>query len=157
MQLPSSNNQNENSESSAELREEVEQLSNIASEIAIESNVQVKIQTLLGQIKTSLQQQKLSIEMQRELAKLLSLISTLDYRNPQRVDILDLAISILLESKEDLNESKNNSYLLNKASDKSSRNLVFVQEARRQIAVQSGEYPNPVTSIIKGTGGAYNR
>ncbi|MEO0687395.1 MAG: hypothetical protein AAFY76_20690, partial [Cyanobacteria bacterium J06649_11] len=76
MQLPSSNNQNQNSESSAELREEVEQLSNIASGIAINSEMEAKVQSLLAQIKASLGEQKLSIEMQRELARLLTLVST---------------------------------------------------------------------------------
>ena len=138
MQLPSS----ENSESSAQLQEEVEQLSNIASNIAIDSEMQAKIQSLLATIITSLQQQQLSIEMQRELARLLSLISKLDYRNPQQIDILDLAISILLENKEDIAQSQLNSNSPNKVSDKNSRNLVFIQEARRQIAIQSQEYPS---------------
>lgn len=153
MQLPSS----ENSESSAQLQEEVEQLSDIASDIAIDSEMQAKIQSLLAQIKVSLQQQQLSIEMQRELARLLSLISTLDYRNPEQIYILDLAISILLENKEDVIQNDTNSNFPQKVSDKSSRNLVFIQEARRQIAIQSQEYPNPFSAIIKGTGGAYNR
>ncbi|MGB3655145.1 MAG: hypothetical protein WBA41_28615, partial [Rivularia sp. (in: cyanobacteria)] len=83
----------------------------------------------------------------------------LDYRNPQQVDILDLAISILLENKEKEHTTKNfkNSNFPNKLSDKNSRNLVFIQEARRQIAIQSREYPHPFSAIIKGTGGAYNR
>jgi hypothetical protein len=153
MQLPSS----ENSKSSDELQQEVEQLSDIASNIAIDSEMQAKIQSLLAQIKTSLQQQQLSIEMQRELARLLSLISTLDYRNPEQIYILDLAISILLENKEDVIQNDTNSNFPKKVSDKSSRNLVFIQEARRQIAIQSREYPNPFSAIIKGTGGAYNR
>ena len=157
MQLPSSENQGENNQSSAELHAEVEQLSNIASNIAIDSEMQAKIQSLLAQIKTSLQQQQLSIEMQRELARLLSLISTLDYRNSQHVDILDLAISILLENKEDTIQSKKKSKFPNQVSDKSSRNLVFIQEARRQIAIQTREYPHPFSAIIKGSGGAYNR
>lgn len=153
MQLPSS----ENSKSSDELQQEVKQLSDIASNIAIDSEMQAKIQSLLAQIKVSLQQQQLSIEMQRELARLLSLISTLDYRNPEQIYILDLAISILLENKEDVIQSDTNSNFPKKVSDKSSRNLVFIQEARRQIAIQSREYPNPFSAIIKGTGGAYNR
>lgn len=153
MQLPSS----ENSKSSDELQQEVEQLSDIASNIAIDSEMQAKIQTLLAQIKTSLQQQQLSIEMQRELARLLSLISRLDYRNPEQIYILDLAISILLENKEDVIQNDTNSNFPKKISDKNSRNLVFIQEARRQIAIQSREYPNPFSAIIKGTGGAYNR
>ncbi len=156
MQLPSSNRAS-NSESSTELREEVDNLSNIASNIAIDSEMQAKIQSLLAQIKTSLQQQQLSIEIQRELARLLTLISTLNYRNSQHVDILDLAISILLENKEDIIQNKTNSNLPNKVSNKSSRNLVFIQEARRQIAIQTREYPHPFNAIIKGTGGAYNR
>ena len=159
MQLPSSNNEHENNEPSAELQEEVEELSNIAKNPALDSEMQAKVQSLLAQIKTSLQQQQLSIEMQRELAKLLSLISTLDYRNPQQVDILDLAISILLESKEKEHTTKNfkNSNFPNQLSHKNSGNLVFIQEARRQIAIQSQEYPHPFKAIIKGTGGAYNR
>ena len=157
MQLPSSENQWENNESSAELREEVENLSHIASNIAIDSEMQAKIQGLLAQIKTSLQQQQLSIEIQRELARLLTLISTLDYRNYQQVDILDLAISILLENQKDVIQNKINSKFTNKLSDKTSRNLVFIQEARRQIAIQTREYPHPFNAIIKGTGGAYNR
>ncbi len=157
MQLPSSENQGENGKSSAELREEVEQLSDIASNIAIDSEIQAKIQNLLAQIKTSLQQQQLSIKMQRELAKLLSLISTLDYGNPQQIDILDLAISTLLENKEDTIQNHPDSSLPNKGFDKTSRNLVFIKEARRQIAIQSQEYPNPLSAIIKGTGGAHNR
>ncbi|MGB3757555.1 MAG: hypothetical protein WBA07_14445, partial [Rivularia sp. (in: cyanobacteria)] len=152
MLLPSS----ENHESSAELREEVENLSNIASNI--DSEMQAKIRGLLAQIKTSLQQQQLSIEIQRELARLLTLISTLNYRNSQHVDILDLAISILLENKEDVIQNKTNSnFTTNKVSNKNSRNLVFIQEARRQIAIQSREYPHPFSAIIKGSGGAYNR
>ena len=156
MQLPSSENPNTSNESSAELRQEVEQLSDIASNIAIDSEIQTKIQSLLSQIKTSLQEQQLSIEMQRELARLLSLMSKLNYRNPQQVYILDLAISILLENQE-TSENSVNSNLPNHLRDKSCRNLVFIKEARRQIAVQSQEYPNPFSSIIKGTGGAYNR
>ncbi|MEM6752158.1 MAG: hypothetical protein AAF630_04110 [Cyanobacteria bacterium P01_C01_bin.38] len=152
MQLPSSEG-----ESSTELQQEVEQLSNIASDIAIDSEMQAKIQSLLAQIKTSLQQQQLSIEMQRELARLLSLISILDHRNPEQIYILDLAISILLENQEDTVKSEINSNFPKKVSNKSSRNLVFIQEARRQIAIQSREYPNPFSAIIKGTGGAYNR
>jgi hypothetical protein len=157
MQLPSSENQEENNQSSADLQEEVKQFSSIASDIAIDSEIQAKIQSLLAQIKVSLQQQQLSIEMQRELARLLSLISTLDYRNPEQIYILDLAISILLENKEDVIQNDTNSNFPKKVSDKSSRNLVFIQEARRQIAIQSREYPNPLSTIIKGTGGAYNR
>ena len=157
MLLPSSENQWENNESSTELREEVENLSHIASNIAIDSEMQAKIQGLLAQIKKSLQQQQLSIEMQRELARLLSLISTLDYRNSQQVDILDLAIYILLENKEDVIQNKTKSKFPNKVSNKSCRNLVFIQEARRQIAIQTREYPHPFNAIIRGTGGAYNR
>ncbi|MGB3639255.1 MAG: hypothetical protein WBA39_17015 [Rivularia sp. (in: cyanobacteria)] len=157
MQLPSSENQEENNQSSAKLHAEVEQLSNIASNIVIDSEMQAKIQSLLAQIKTSLQQQQLSIEIQRELARLLTLISTLDYRNSQHIDILDLAISILLENKEDTIQNKKKSKFPNKVSDKSSRNLVFIQEARRQIAIQTREYPHPFSAIIKGSGGAYNR
>ena len=156
MQLPSSENPNPSNESSAELRQEVEQLSEIASNIAIDSEIQTKIQSLLTQIKTSLQEQQLSIEMQRELARLLSLMSKLNYRNPQQVYILDLAISILLENQETSKNSVNPNFS-NYLRDKSCRNLVFIKEARRQIAVQSQEYPNPFSSIIKGTGGAYNR
>ena len=156
MQLPSSENPNTSNESSAELRQEVEQLSDIASNIAIDSEIQTKIQSLLTQIKTSLQEQQLSIEMQRELARLLSLMSKLNYRNPQQVYILDLAISILLENQETSKNSVNPNFS-NYLRDKSCRNLVFIKEARRQIAVQSQEYPNPFSSIIKGTGGAYNR
>ncbi|MEM9925747.1 MAG: hypothetical protein AAF915_18695 [Cyanobacteria bacterium P01_D01_bin.50] len=147
-QLPSENH---------ELQVEVEQLSNIAENAEIDSEMQARIQSLLENIKTSLQQQQLSIEMQRELAKLLSLISKLDDRNPQQIEILDLAISILLESKEDTTKNFQNSNLPNHLSDKNSRNLVFIQEARRQIAIQSREYPHPFSAIIKGTGGAYNR
>lgn len=156
-QVPSSENQQENNQSSTELQAEVEQLSNFANNPEFDSEMQAKIQSLLAQIKVSLQQQQLSIEVQRELARLLSLIPTLDYRNSQQVDILDLAISILLENKEDTIQSDTNSNFPNKVSDKNSRNLVFIQEARRQIAIQSREYPNPVSAIIKGTGGAYNR
>jgi len=156
MQLPSSENPNTNNESTAELRQEVEQLSDIASNIAIDSEIQTKIQSLLAQIKKSLREQKLSIEMQRELARLLSLMAKLNYRNPQQVYILDLAISILLENQE-TSENSVNSKFPNNLRDKSCRNLVFIKEARRQIAVQSREYPHPVSSIIKGTGGAYNR
>ncbi|MEA5596902.1 hypothetical protein [Rivularia sp. UHCC 0363] len=152
-QIPLSTDRQENGQSSTELRAEVEQLSNIATK-AIDSETQVKIQNLLVLIKKSLQQQQLSIEMQRELARLLSLISTLDCRNPQQIDILDLAISILLENKQDIKSATNSA---NKVLDKNSRNLVFIQEARRQIAIQSREYPHPFSAIIKGTGGAYNR
>lgn len=152
-----SNNQQENSQSSVELQAEVEQFSEIAENQELDREMQARIQSLLETIKTSLQQQQLSIEMQRELARLLSLISTLDDRNPQQIDILDLAISILLENKEDTTKNFKNSNVQNKLSDKSSRNLVFIQEARRQIAVQSREYPHPFSAIIKGTGGAYNR
>lgn len=152
MQLPSSENPNTNKESSTELQEEVQQLSDIADNSAFDSEMQAKIQNLLAQIKLCLQQQELSVEMQRELARLLSLMSRLDKTNPQQVDILDLAISTLLENKRD-----KNSNFPNKISDKSSRNLVFIQEARRQIANQSEEYPRPFNAIIKGTGGTYNR
>ncbi|MBV6624413.1 MAG: hypothetical protein KI793_15990 [Rivularia sp. (in: Bacteria)] len=156
MQVPSSKNQQEDNQPAPELHAEVENLSNIASNIAIDSEMQAKIQNLLAQIKKSLRQKKLSIEMQRELAKLLSLMSTLDYSNPQQVDILDLAISILLENKEDTSSNQNSNFP-EKVSDKNCGNLVFVREARRQIAIQSREYPNPFSAIIKGTGGAYNR
>ena len=155
-QLPS-NSKQENSESSSELKAEVEQLSDIASNLAIDSEIQAKIQSLLAHIKTSLQQQQLSTEMQRELARLLSLISTLDYGNPQQIEILDLAISTLLENKEDTTKNFKNSKLQNKASHRNSGNLVFIQEIRRQIVLQSQEFPNPVSAIIKGRGGAYNR
>ena len=161
MKQSPSENQQENRQPSTELEAEVEQLSNIASNLAIDSEMQAKIQSLLAHIKISLQQQQLSIEMQRELARLISLISTLDYRNPQQIHILDLAISTLLENKEDTTKNFKNSNFLKKASDRNCRNLVFVQEARRQIAVQSREYPSPfrtISSIIfKGSGGAYNR
>ena len=56
MQLPSSNSQDERNESSAELRQEVEQLSDIASEIAVNSQMQARIQNLLAQVKIYLQQ-----------------------------------------------------------------------------------------------------
>ncbi|KST63618.1 hypothetical protein [Mastigocoleus testarum] len=150
-------NEQQNDELSCDLQAKVEQVSNIAENETIDSKTQEKIQSLLIQIKTGLQQQELNIEMQRELARLLSLMSRLDYRSPQQVDILDLAISVLLEKKEDTTKSLKNSNLLNKASSKHSRNLVFIQEARRQIALQSREYPNPLSAIIKGNGGAYNR
>ncbi|MDY6896721.1 MAG: hypothetical protein SWZ49_01390 [Cyanobacteriota bacterium] len=157
MQLPSSNNRDERSESSTQLRQEVEQLSDTASEIAVNSEMQARIQNLLAQIKTYLQKQDLSIEMQRELARLLSLMSTLDKSNPQQIDILDLAISTLLENKEDTIQKDVNSNFPHKLSHKTSHNLVFIQEARRQIANQSKEYPHPFNAIIKGKGGAYNR
>jgi len=156
-QLPSSENRPSNSEPSAELQQEVKQLSDIASDIAIDSEIQTKIQSLLAQIKISLREQQLSIEMQRELARLLSLMSTLDKTNPQQVDILDLAISTLLENKQDTTQNNKNSNFPNKLSRKNSCNLVFIQEARRQITIQSKEYPHPFNAIIKGTGGAYNR
>jgi hypothetical protein len=158
-QISSSQNQQQNNQSSGDLRAEVEQLSHVAENPAFNSKMQGKIQSLLAQIKTSLQQQQLSIEMQRELARLLSLMSRLDYRNPQQVDILDLAISILLENEEKEETTKNfkNTNFPNKVSNKCSRNLVFIQEARRQIAIQTREYPHPFSAIIKGSGGAYNR
>lgn len=157
MQLPSSNSQDERNESSAELRQEVEQLSDIASEIAVNSQMQARIQNLLAQVKIYLQQQELTVEMQRELARLLSLMSTLDEANPQQIDILDLAISTLLENKENTIQKDVNSNVPNQLSHKTSRNIVFIQEARRQIANQSKEYPHPFNAIIKGKGGAYNR
>ncbi|MEO0968380.1 MAG: hypothetical protein AAFX80_08575 [Cyanobacteria bacterium J06639_18] len=162
MEQPFSTNQHENTQNSSDLQVGVDQLSEITEDKAIDTKTQEKIQRLLAQIKTNLQQQQLSVEVQRELARLLSLISILDYRNPQHIDILDLAISTLLENKEDnsdelKNSNLNNLNLFHKASNKSSRNLVFIQEARRQLALQSQEYPNPVSAIIKGRGGAYNR
>lgn len=160
-ELPSSENQPENSQSSPELQGEFEQLLNIANDSVFDRETMSKIQDLLVKIKRSLQEQKLSIEMQRELARLLSLILTLDDRNSQKIDILDLAISTLLEQKEDTTNNIENSKLLNKASDKHSRNLVFIQEIRQQITLQSREYSSPFNTIsniiFKGSGGAYNR
>jgi len=62
-----------------------------------------------------------------------------------------------LENQQDTTQRDTNLNLPNKVSDKSSGNLVFIQEARRQIAVQSRGYSHPFNAIIKGTGGSYNR
>lgn len=61
------------------------------------SEVQARIRHLIKLIKTSLQSRDLNEKTQRELAKLLSLTPTLDGRHAQQLNLLDLAVSLLLE------------------------------------------------------------
>ncbi len=119
------------------------------------SEVQSRVNHLISLIKTHLKTQTLSPQAQRELARLLSLTHSFDNRHAQQLSLLDLAVSILIESDEsDPAKSENGS-----PRDTSSRtqNLVFAQETRRQIARQSRIYPNPLSAIVTGNSTPYIR
>lgn len=107
------------------------------------SNNQKQEKILLEQITETLQKQKLTNQMQKELALLLLLRSILEekknYRNTQKIKIVDLAISTLLQHQE-LDE----------------KNKFFIQKIRKKLDYESVE-PNALIAILRGHGGAYNR
>ncbi|MEL6940372.1 MAG: bZIP transcription factor [Cyanobacteria bacterium J06598_1] len=120
------------------------------------SEVQARIRHLIKLIKTSLQSRDLNEKTQRELAKLLSLTPTLDGRHAQQLNLLDLAVSLLLEPNSSGRADGTKAELRSNA--KSAKNLVFVQETRRQIAHQSRAYPDLFKAIfITGGGTPYIR
>ncbi|MEL6469959.1 MAG: hypothetical protein AAFQ74_09540 [Cyanobacteria bacterium J06623_4] len=129
------------------------------------SEVHARVLNLIALIKKSLRSRTLPAKTQRELARLLSLTPKLDNRHIQQLNLLDLAISTLLEAPQ---VSSAAGPLADGTSDTTrdsspsqaaeAKNLVFVQETRRQIAQQSSTYPNVLRSIlITGEGTPYIR
>lgn len=114
------------------------------------SEVRARVQHLVGLIKRNLRSRTLPPNTQRELARLLSLTSRLDNRHVQQLNLLDLAVSTLLESDQsDEGETTSGSSTgKDRFASKAVKNLVFVRETRRQIATQSRAYPNIVRSIF---------
>ncbi|MEO1375933.1 MAG: hypothetical protein AAFW70_16775 [Cyanobacteria bacterium J06635_10] len=106
-------------------------------------NNQKQEKELLEQITETLRTQKLTNQMQKELALLLLLRSILEEKkspkNTQKIKIVDLAISSLLQHQE-LDE----------------KNKFFIQQIRKKLDYESAE-PNPLWAVLKGHGGAYNR
>lgn len=107
-----------------------------------------QIQQLITLIKTSLKGDKLNPTTQRELARLLSLTPQLDHRHTQQINLLELAVSTLLEPDGETQPGETR---------KASKNLVFAQETRQQIVQQACPHPNLVKGIIKGEGTPYIR
>ncbi|MGC1528866.1 MAG: hypothetical protein WA783_22675 [Phormidesmis sp.] len=157
-------------ESQIETLEETIETESVADE---DGEVQQRVQHLIGLIKASLQSRTLDPKTQRELARLLSLAPRLKGRHVQQLNLLDLAVSILLEpgslnpnaaeratgaianNQIANNQIANNQIALNKTA---AKNLVFVQETRRQIAQQSRTYPDLLRAIfVTGEGTPYIR
>ncbi len=121
------------------------------------SEVQARVRHLIKLIKTSLQSRTLNRKTQKELARLLSLTPTLDGRHAQQLNLLDLAVSILLEPNGSATGAGRAENELD-AESASDKNLIFVQETRRQIAQQSRAYPDLFRAIfITGGGTPYIR
>ena len=121
-----------------------------------DSEVQAKVQQLVKLIRTTLKSQTLSRKTQKELARLLSLLSNLDNRHIQQLNLLDLAVSILLEPDDSKPTDSSAQGLLNRTRSEA-KNLTFVQETRRQVAHQSRAYPDVIRAIITGSGTPYIR
>ncbi len=172
-------------ESQIETLEETIETESAANE---DGEVQQRVQHLIGLIKASLQSRTLDPKTQRELARLLSLAPRLKGRHVQQLNLLDLAVSILLEpdslnpnaaeratgaiansqtansqtaNSQTANSQTANSQIANNqiAPNKTAaKNLVFVQETRRQIAQQSRTYPDLLRAIfVAGEGTPYIR
>ncbi len=138
----------------ATIRSQVAVLESEAEQINIrkgcdEPNREVheRVQRLIGLIKDSLRSRHLNARTQKELARLLSLTPNLKGQHVQQLNLLDLAVSTLLESEQ---AQPSDTPQTQKAQDK---NLVFVQETRRQITRQSRAYPNVLRSIFVTGGG----
>lgn len=125
--------------------------------IALEnSEIQARVRQLIKLIKTGLQSRTLDPKTQRELARLLSLTPTLDRRHTQQLNLLELAVSTLLEP-DGVRRGETESQ---RAADTSSteKNLVFTQETRRQVTHQVRPYPDLFRTIfIIGGGTPYIR
>ena len=106
-------------------------------------NAEEQGKKLLEQVTETLRTQKLTNQMQKELALLLLLRSILEeensHRDTQKIKIVDLAISSLLQHQE-VDE----------------KNKIFIQQIRKKLDYESAE-PNPLWAVLKGHGGAYNR
>lgn len=152
---PSTNDPSTNSPTDSDLAIQVAALETDVQQID-DSEVQAKVQQLIKLIRTTLKSQDLSHKTQKELARLLSLISSLDNRHIQQLNLLDLAISILLEPEEPKPTSSSASKRLRRDSGEA-KNLTFVQETRRQVAQQSRPYPDVLRAIITGRGTPYIR
>ena len=141
-----------NAELSEQLKSQVSTLEDAA--IAAEnSEIKSRIRHLIKLIKTNLQSRTLDPKTQKELARLLSLTPTLDHRHSQQLNLLDLAVSMLLEP-----DSATRTEETISADQSAAKNLVFVQETRRQIAHQSRAYPDLFKAIfITGGGTPYIR
>ncbi len=143
----------------AQIESQVETLE--AESLAAEAaEVQQRVQHLIALIKTSLRSQSLDPKTQRELARLLSLAPKLDGRHIQQLNLLDLAVSILLEpnSLESGADRQTEGAAAKKTGaiarhETAAKNLVFVQETRRQIAQQSRTYPDLLRTIFVPGGG----
>lgn len=131
-----------------------EQVTSLETEVlTIEnSEVQARVRHLIKLIKTNLQSRTLDKKTQRELARLLSLTPTLDGRHAQQLNLLDLAVSILLEPHGSGTRSSRSEVNLDSQS-AVAKNLVFVQETRRQITRQSRPYPDLLRTIFVTGGG----
>lgn len=131
-----------------------EQVTSLETEaLTIEnSEVQARVRHLIKLIKTNLQSRTLDKKTQRELARLLSLTPTLDGRHAQQLNLLDLAVSILLEPHGSGTRSIRSEVNLDSQS-AVAKNLVFVQETRRQITRQSRPYPDLLRTIFVTGGG----
>lgn len=131
-----------------QLQSQVNSLDTDAQQIS-DKAIQKQVRQLIELIKRHLQTRTLNASTQRELARLLTLATGFNHRHTQQLEMLDLAVSILLESKESPADTKKPS----KGGKTDAQNLVFVQETRRQIARQSQDYPNILRSILITGGG----
>ena len=135
-----------------------EQVTSLETEaLTIEnSEVQARVRHLIKLIKTSLQSRTLDKKTQRELARLLSLTPTLDGRHAQQLNLLDLAVSILLEpngsASSGMSGNRGSAGVAEETS-ANAKNIVFVQETRRQITQQSRPYPDLLRTIFVTGGG----
>ncbi|MEL6491726.1 MAG: hypothetical protein AAFQ95_17350 [Cyanobacteria bacterium J06621_3] len=143
-------------EISADISEQLKAQVNTLEDAAIaaeNSEIKARIRHLIKLIKTNLQSRTLDPKTQKELARLLSLTPTLDHRHSQQLNLLDLAVSMLLEP-DNATRTEGNAT----AAQTAAKNLVFVQETRRQIAQQSRTYPDLFKTIfITGEGTPYIR
>ncbi|MEL6779130.1 MAG: hypothetical protein AAFO06_17925 [Cyanobacteria bacterium J06597_16] len=136
------------------LEHEVTQAENTVGSELDDSEVQARIRQLIDLIRGSLRSRSLDAKTQKELARLLSLTPRLNNRHIQQVNLLELAISTLLEPSEQNDSSK---LLTSPGQGSAAKNLVFVQETRRQIAQQSRKNIHVGRAIFTGDGTPYTR
>jgi hypothetical protein len=151
-------NLNPNPPRNAALKAQVRQLEAKSEDETLDAVTRAKIQVLTDQLKQQLRNQSLSVNVQRELAALLSLFTNLNEQNPNLVEIVDLAIAVLMEVEEMPNAAANpRRKPFSRRTKDLNRNLVFVREMRQQIERQLQKHPNPLRAIITGAGSPYNR
>lgn len=147
---------NETTHLDKEIRSQVADLASEAEQVE-NSEVQSRVEHLIGLIKDSLRSRHLNAKTQKELARLLSLTPNLNSRHIQQLNLLDLAVSTLLETGQ-AQTAQNPTQAQEEAQERNQKkvhdkNLVFVQETRRQIAQQSRAYPHVLRSIFVTGGG----